>query len=95
MPSHRRTALSLSETARTIIKEGAQATPPTSVLVAKAQGVTFTADDLATYMAIFLLALQIGWFFWSNVIKPWRTRRAIRLADARRRLAQEAHEHTE
>lgn len=67
--------MSLSETARSIIKEGLQATPPTSVLVAKAKGVEFTADDLATYMAITLLGLQIAWFVWEKLVRPRRERK--------------------
>jgi hypothetical protein len=62
--------LSLSDTARTAIREGLQATPATSILVAKSQGVAFTAADLSTYLAITLLLCQLVWFFWSNIIRP-------------------------
>lgn len=52
---------------REIGVESLKATPATGWLVAKTAGWSITADDLATYLAIAFLTMQIGWFLWDKL----------------------------
>ena len=67
-----------------------QAGPPATVIAATIYGMTL--QDWASALAILLLMLQIAYFAWEKIIKPWRKRKADRLADAARRKRRRAVE---
>jgi p-aminobenzoyl-glutamate transporter AbgT len=64
-----------------------QSGPPATVIAAGIYGLTL--QEWASALAIVLLILQIGWFIYSNIIRPRRIAREELAAKALRRTVVE------